>query len=227
MASILPAAAQPAAGSTEKDKSLPSSRGKIWLSPESMQAQLCKGPEAEVVVLLSDSDDSDAELKITGMSPAQAPVKGTTSSGGHSHARSSHSAGSCQPKPQNVGRAVPNQPAGSPDSGCMPVNQPATPSLRQSSGQSQLPGRNQPKTNPSNTQSTSAPVTQRSTQGPPPVYRRPPCPVHGYNRLVRRRKHPIGSVTIDLTDREPVAKKAHLVEPEVTLSSDSDVEIIG
>ena len=223
MSSALPAAAQPGTGSTQQENVLPSSRGKIWLSPEPMQTMLCK--EAEVVVL-SDSDDSDAELRITGTSPAQVPVKTTASCRRrtHSHAHS-HMAGSFQSKPES------GSGSGHPGSGHRPVvSQPVAPSPQQSSGQSQQPGRIATGTTPSSTQVTSSvPASHKPTQVAP-AYNRPPCPVHGYSRLVpRRRKFPIGPLTIDLTDtdKELAAKKRHFAEPEMTLSSDSDVEIIS
>ena len=226
MSSALPAATQLGTGSTQQENVLPSSRGKIWLSPEPMQTMLCK--EAEVVVL-SDSDDSDAELRITGTSPAQMPVKTTAScrrrTHSHAHSHSSHMAGSFQSKPES------GSGSGHPGSGHRPVvSQPVAPSPQQSSGQSQQPGSFATGTTPSSTQNTSsAPASHKPTQVAP-AYNRPPCPVHGYSRLgPRRRKFPIGPLTIDLTDtdKEPAAKKRHFAEPEVTLSSDSDVEIIS
>ena len=226
MSSVLPAEAQPGTGSTQQENVLPSSRGKIWLSPEPMQTMLCK--EAEVVVL-SDSDDSDAELRITGTSTAQVPVKTTAScrrrTHSHAHSHSSHMTGSCQSKPESGGGS------GHPGSRHRPVvSQPVAPSPQQSSGQSQQPGRIATGTTPSSTQLTSSASASHKPTQVAPAYNRPPCPVHGYSRLVpRRRKLPIGPLTIDLTDtdKELAAKKTRFAEPEMTLSSDSDVEIIS
>ena len=228
----LPAVSQSIVESPEQSGSLPMSRGKIWLSPEPMQALLIRGSE---VVVLSDSEDSDMDLRITGMTPpVRKLLQGTPHSVGHSR-----SGGCCKPRPRHAGGGDGgHQPLDVPCPGyghSRPVDRPDAFSPQQGSAQSQFCGTTggQSQTTPSDAGSIPSATAAQSPSPATPMQSRPPCPVHGYHRLVRHptpsvlaKRNPDGSLTIDLTDEEPAAKKACLVEPDVTLLDDSDVEIL-